>query len=191
MNKIKLTLLALLLLPLMQVAAISDQDVIQTALTLHSQGLGEQEIAKELLRRGATIDQLQRISEQVGASHQSSGAQPVNVVAVSSDGSTRHNNGEVTTVVNANGSKSGVFGQDIFRTQNAFLPNANQPTPINYTLGAGDEVIIDYGDNNFLINIGILMGDYITKSIDGLPRDLWVSFQWMIFIFEQFAYRFL
>lgn len=143
MNKIKLTLLALLLLPIMQVAAISDQDVIQTALTLHSQGMGEQEIAKELLRRGATIDQLQRISEQVGASRQSFGAQPVNVVSVSSDAGSRHNNGEVTTVVNANASKSGVFGQDIFRTQNAFLPNANQPTPINYTLGAGDEVIID------------------------------------------------
>ena len=144
MNKIKLTLLALLLLPLMQVAAISDQDVIQTAMTLYSQGMGEQEIAKELLRRGATIDQLQRISEQVGDSRQSAGTQSVNVVNVSSDAGMRQNNGEVTIVVDANASKSGVFGHDIFRTQSAsFLPNANQPTPMNYTLGAGDEVIID------------------------------------------------
>lgn len=144
MNKIKLTLLALLLLPIMQVAAISDQEVIQTAMTLYSQGMGEQEIAKELLRRGATIDQLQRISEQVGDSRQSTGASSVNVVSASSDAGMRHNNGEATVVVHSQGAKSGVFGMDIFRSQSAsFQPATNQATPVNYTLGAGDEVIID------------------------------------------------
>jgi protein involved in polysaccharide export with SLBB domain len=36
---------------------------------------------------------------------------------------------------------SGVFGQNIFR--NTFNPNANIPTPIDYRLGPGDEVIIN------------------------------------------------
>lgn len=37
-----------------------------------------------------------------------------------------------------------IFGHDIFNKQNlTFEPNSNMPTPANYTLGAGDQVIID------------------------------------------------
>lgn len=155
MIKIKLTLLALLLLPLMQVAAITDQEVIQTALTLHSQGMGEQEIAKELLRNGATIEQLQRISQQVSQAQQS-GGHSVSTTSGNSGSSLRQDNGEVSPETTAHATqvvqnmfrqqedKTMVFGQNIFRTPNAkFQPNMNQATPKNYTLSAGDEVIID------------------------------------------------
>lgn len=37
-----------------------------------------------------------------------------------------------------------IFGHDIFNKQNlTFEPNTNMPTPASYTLGAGDQVIID------------------------------------------------
>ena len=37
-----------------------------------------------------------------------------------------------------------VFGRNIFNTSNlTFEPSTNLPTPVNYRLGAGDEVIID------------------------------------------------
>ncbi len=37
-----------------------------------------------------------------------------------------------------------IFGHDIFNNENlTFEPNVNMPTPVNYILGAGDQVIID------------------------------------------------
>ena len=65
------TLLLLFLLPLMQVMAISDQEVLQNAITLSQQGLSEQDIAKQLIQNGATIEQLQRLSKQVSSMRQS------------------------------------------------------------------------------------------------------------------------
>ena len=39
MNNIRKTILWMLLLPMVQVMAITDQQVVQTALTLHQQGM--------------------------------------------------------------------------------------------------------------------------------------------------------
>lgn len=40
--------------------------------------------------------------------------------------------------------KLGVFGKEVFSSRNlTFAPNYNMPTPANYVLAAGDEVIID------------------------------------------------
>ena len=42
-----------------------------------------------------------------------------------------------------------VFGRNIFNTSNlTFEPSSNLPTPANYRLGAGDEIIIDIWGNN-------------------------------------------
>ena len=42
-----------------------------------------------------------------------------------------------------------VFGRNIFRQANlTFAPSANLPTPVNYVLGPGDEVIIDVWGTN-------------------------------------------
>lgn len=59
------------LLPLVYAMALTDQQVVQTALNLHAQGLTEMDIAKQLLKSGATVEQLQRLSQQMGAMQQS------------------------------------------------------------------------------------------------------------------------
>src|SRR5690554_800907 len=44
-----------------------------------------------------------------------------------------------------------VYGQSFFTSQNlTFAPNMNMPTPANYVLGAGDEVLIDIWGNSEL-----------------------------------------
>ena len=60
----RLLWIVLAILPLMQVLALTDQEIMQSAITLRMQGLADQEIAKELIRQGATIEQLQRVSSQ-------------------------------------------------------------------------------------------------------------------------------
>ena len=61
-----------------------------------------------------------------------------------------------------------IFGHEIFGTRDlTFTPNQNIATPANYTLGAGDEVIIDiWGANQTTIREVISPDGYI--SIDGL-----------------------
>ena len=182
MNKIRTTLLLMLLLPMVQVAAITDQQVVQTAVTLHSQGMSEQEIAKQLLREGATIEQLQRVSAQV------SKAQQQNANNAKTSGNTartgvRQDNGETAPAApsqaeqivqqmfdqtaETTGDASKVFGQDIFRSPDAkFQPNMNQATPKNYTLGAGDEVIINiYGAGQ--LNVQSTISPDGTITIEG------------------------
>lgn len=144
MNKIRTALVLMLLLPIMQVAAISDQQIIQKAVSLQSQGIGEQEIAKQLLLDGATPEQLQRVSNQLKQMQQAS-ANSANATGNATSSAIRKDNGETEPPKSApSKDASKVFGQDIFRSPDAkFQPNMNQATPKNYTLGPGDEIIID------------------------------------------------
>ena len=183
MNNIRKTILWMLLLPMVQVMAITDQQVVQTALTLHQQGMTEQDIAKQLLRDGATLEQLQRVSRQVNMMQQAGVSTQLPTTNVQTNGTQRQNNGEQTPASNDQAMmivqqmfgeqmpeeqpKLRVFGQDIFRTPDAqFQPNMNQATPKNYTLGAGDEVIIDiYGASQLHLTSTISPDGAIT--IDG------------------------
>ena len=183
MNKIRTILVSLLILPLMQVMAITDQQIVQTALTLHQQGMTEQDIAKQLLRDGATLEQLQRVSRQVNMMQQTGIGNQQAAVSNQQTGASRQNNGEQTPATNDQAMmivqqmfgeqmpeeqpKLRVFGQDIFRTPDAqFQPNMNQATPKNYTLGAGDEVIIDiYGASQLHLTSTVSPDGAIT--IDG------------------------
>ena len=183
MNNIRKTILWMLLLPMVQVMAITDQQVVQTALTLHQQGMTEQDIAKQLLRDGATLEQLQRVSRQVNMMQQAGVSTQLPTTNVQTNGTQRQNNGEQTPATNDQAMmivqqmfgeqmpeeqpKLRVFGQDIFRTPDAqFQPNMNQATPKNYTLGAGDEVIIDiYGASQLHLTSTVSPDGAIT--IDG------------------------
>ena len=181
MKKIRILLLGLLLMPVVCAMAITDQQVIQSALSLYQQGKSEQEIAQQLLRNGASLEQLQRVSRQVNMLQQTSAQQAS--VSGAQPSSQRKNNGETTPATNDQAlqlvqqmfgepmpekqEKLKVFGQDIFRTPDAqFQPNMNQATPKNYTLGAGDEVIIDiYGASQ--LNVRGTISPDGTVTIDG------------------------
>ena len=181
MNKTRTALLLMFLLPLVYAMALTDQQVVQTALNLHAQGLTEMDIAKQLLKSGATVEQLQRLNQQMSAMQQTMGDQ-TNPANLQNNG-LRQNNGEAlptndqtldftqpmfnAQLLSLEAQKSRVFGQDIFRTPDAqFQPNMNQATPKNYTLGAGDEVIIDiYGAGQ--LNIRSVISPDGTITIDG------------------------
>lgn len=170
MKKHLSTLLFLLLLPLMSIMAMSDQEVLQSALAMYNQGLSEQDIAKQLIRQGATIEQLQNLSNQVAAMNQ---PQPGSTVSATTVQSQRTDNSEARFVNIAQLALSNtqpehaVFGQDIFRSLDAkFTPNMNQATPKNYTLGPGDEVIINfYGAGQ--LNLRSTISPDGTITVDG------------------------
>jgi len=170
----RLLWIVLALLPMTELWALSDQQVLQHAKTLYEQGLSEQEIAKRLIQQGATVEQLQRMATQGPTAQVSS----VKSTTTATSSTQRTNNGDMMPggmysdmntlkMMERTYKPSLVFGQDIFRSPDGqFAPSMNQATPKNYTLGAGDEVIIDfYGAGQ--LNLRKTISPDGTITIDG------------------------
>lgn len=132
-------------------AQMSDTQIVEYVKTQSSRGVDKKQIAKELTARGATMEQLQRLRSQ----YEQQQAQSV-VAATEATDRQRVSNGEAPVAAPAP-SHSHIFGHDIFRTENlTFAPDMNIPTPADYTLGAGDEVIIDiYGSSQLNLSCTI------------------------------------
>lgn len=132
--------------------AMTDKEVMATTIQLYQQGMDEMTIAKTLIKQGASVEQLQRIKSQLETEMKEKGSNGV-TKAQNAQTNGRTNNGESAILVRQEREnmqpREGklIFGQDIFRKEEmSFEPLMNVPTPANYTLGAGDEVIIDiYG----------------------------------------------
>lgn len=141
-------------------AQMSDDAVIAYVKSGMATGKAQTDMAKELAASGVTKAQAERIKakyEQDQASQESA----AKVAGVQerqrrvSDGPLSTETGDVDAVsveLAAPGAKN-VFGRSIFRAGNlTFAPSSNLPTPENYVLGPGDEVIIDiWGANQATI----------------------------------------
>ena len=137
-------------------AQMSDDAVIAYVENGMATGKSQKDMAKELAARGVTQEQAERIKARYEQS-QASQATASRVAGVQerqrrmSDGALETEAGDmdaVSTEIAAPGAKN-VFGRDIFRNDIlTFAPSANLPTPVNYVLGPGDEVIIDIWGTN-------------------------------------------
>lgn len=137
-------------------AQMSDNDVIEYVKDGASRGKSQIDMAKELALRGVTKGQVERIKtmyeqEQAlqNSASKSAGVQEyqrsVNTSALETDTGDVN---EVSVEIASSGSKN-VFGRNIFTSRNlTFAPSSNLPTPVNYVLGPGDEVIIDIWGTN-------------------------------------------
>ena len=128
-------------------AQMSDQQVVQEVQRLEEAGMSQQQIFIELNRRGVSTAQLQRIRDRQDITgtddlvefHRHEGFRDdadAPVITVQ------------TPVINP---EDRVFGQHFFSAGHlTFAPNMNMPTPANYVLGAGDEIIIDVWGHSVL-----------------------------------------
>ena len=137
-------------------AQMSDDAVVEYVKNGMASGKSQNDMAKELLARGVTQTQAERIKAKY-EQEQASQTAAARVAGVQerqrrvNDGPLETEAGDMDAVsieVAAPGAKT-VFGRDIFRNGNlTFAPSSNLPTPVNYVLGPGDEVIIDIWGNN-------------------------------------------
>ena len=156
MKRISFIFIILLFAKSVIFAQISDSQVIDYIKQEIVKGTSQQQIATNLILKGVTRSQFERIKNQLGQTQ-------TQTPEVNSDKSSatllreRMTNSQdslnagdldllsidiqsVDTTKNANE----VFGQNIFNARNlTFIPNINIPTPVDYRLGPGDEVIID------------------------------------------------
>lgn len=142
-------------------AQMSDEAVVNYALTAKQAGKSDQQIGKELLAKGVTAEQAERLKKKYEASQRSETA--VADQSIAGQRRERQQSSQETLTAGSMDVVSStvsdptegamnprtVFGRNIFRgSALTFEPNENQATPENYRLGPGDEIIIDiWGEN--------------------------------------------
>lgn len=141
-------------------AQMSDEAVVRYAMEAKQSGKSDQQIGRELLAKGVTPQQAERLKRQYeagmgktnsmtdsrGTGQSRSRLSVQDSLAV---GMPDGMNLPTTDSVARFSSVPEVYGRNIFRgSALTFEPNENQATPENYRLGPGDEVIIDiWGEN--------------------------------------------
>ncbi|WP_301025150.1 SLBB domain-containing protein [Muribaculum sp.] len=137
-------------------AAMTDQQVIDYIKQQTAAGKSNQQIGKELMAKGVTPEQAQRIKEKF-ESQQNSETSPTTQSISQAKAERRHNvnndiasesmidiGREVNEGANGQVSSRQIYGHKVFNSRAlTFEPSENIATPQNYRLGPGDEVIID------------------------------------------------
>lgn len=155
-------------------AQMSDQQVIQEVQKYRNSGMSQEQILQNLSRRGVTREQFQRLRQQF----ENQGGEEIDnsvesnydpAVAAGRTSSEIPYNLPVANVDTIS-AQNRIFGQDFFSRGNlTFAPNMNMPTPANYVLGPGDEVIIDvWGNSELNVRYTIAPDGHIT--VPGLGR---------------------
>lgn len=142
-------------------AQMTDDAVIEYVKEGMANGKSQNDLLKELMASGVTMEQAQRIKKMVESENQGTNlmigrvdemdrrrrnapgvAQLPAVEMQEQAGGGEVSEGELNE-------KKEIFGHNIFSNRRlSFAPSLNIPTPLNYRLGAGDEVIIDVWGSN-------------------------------------------
>lgn len=142
-------------------AQMTDDAVIEYVKEGMANGKSQNDLLKELMASGVTMEQAQRIKKMVESENQ--GTNPLMGRVDEMDRRRRNAPGvaqlpavEMQEQVDGEEVPDGeltekkeIFGHNIFSNRRlSFAPSLNIPTPLNYRLGAGDEVIIDVWGSN-------------------------------------------
>jgi protein involved in polysaccharide export with SLBB domain len=171
-KRFRLTGLLLLFITGSLFAQMSDQQIIDELRRYQSSGMSQEQIAAEMVKKGVTTSQMQRLRDQyMGQEAISTGALKSNN---SLDGDVLRGEAgfeeAATATEGAVEPGERIYGQNLFSSQNlTFAPNMNMPTPANYILGAGDQIIIDvWGDSELNVQYTIAPDGHIT--VPGIGR---------------------
>ena len=153
-------------------AQMSDDQVVREAQRYQESGMSESQIFQELSRKGVTAVQFQRIRTKLsqqgaqGGSSSRSTTSTVDNSRVDSFNPDMYQQPSQVNPMDTIPAYNRVFGYDFFKqTELTFAPNMNMPTPSNYVLGPGDEVLIDiWGDSELSVKSTVSPDGYITAS---------------------------
>jgi protein involved in polysaccharide export with SLBB domain len=128
--------------------SMSDDQVVQYVKTAHESGKTQKEITLDLLKRGVTKEQVVRIQQKYQTQQASTHAvatEQTRLRSIEEEHSDPTNPIPLTSAAPARvESSTQIFGHNLFNNPRlTFEPSNNQPTPPNYRLGPGDEVVID------------------------------------------------
>ncbi|MBO7119865.1 MAG: SLBB domain-containing protein [Bacteroidaceae bacterium] len=176
-TKILFLLLLLALPPLFGSGAMAQSmtdDQVLSFITRETQnGASQSSIATQLISKGVTMTQLQRVkrkaermkAEEQAAENAASRQEEVGIVEDSKPTDEDAAGQDLTEKMDDRNAKK-VFGRNIFSSQNlTFAPSQNIATPANYVLGAGDDVTINiWGASQQTLQQTISPDGYIVVS---------------------------
>ena len=155
MKRALLTLSAILF-SLQLFAQLPDEQVIEFIKQSYAKGLGQTEITAELMSRGVTMQQLQRLRStnnipgQISSAAETDGRLRTDPLGHQTSVIDHSPAGKIHTAGSDRAGAAQIFGHNVFSGKElTFEPSLNVATPENYLLGPGDEVIIDiWGDSD-------------------------------------------
>lgn len=146
-------------------AQMTDEQIIEYVRSAQNAGKSEQQISRELLVRGVRVGQIQQLRARLGvvadagsADRSDAAQQAATRLRDGGDGDLdsqspdefvageAYGESPVTPLEDVAAAKDfkSIYGHQIFNSPAlSFEPNNNLPTPGNYKLGPGDEVVID------------------------------------------------
>ena len=154
--KLRHLILSLLAVCSLSAWAMTDNEVIEYIKKQTAAGKTEQQIGKELMARGVTPEQAERIKTLYNSRQ---GSEP-NVTSMSIDATRTERRNDASTEIaeesfdkinqevdkegNETVSARNIYGHNVFNSRAlTFEPSENLATPQNYRLGPGDEIVID------------------------------------------------
>ena len=139
--------LSLLTSSIANAQAMSDDAVVEYVKSGVRQGKSQQQLYKELMLKGVTTTQLQRIKDKYEQEkNQSAANKGTNNVDTQRVNPEEAEDKAPAQSGNMRQAAPGiqVFGRDIFQNSNlTFEPSMNIATPVNYRLGPGDQIVIE------------------------------------------------
>lgn len=163
-----------LLVAVVAYGQLSDQQVISEVKRLQATGASQQQMLMELAAKGVTREQAERIQAQ----YQGYGTDNEQSFGDMESSRSRREMFEPSDYFgplqdttfgfrrDTLPPKPQIFGRNLFSTRDlSFEPSMNLPTPENYQLGAGDEVIIDiWGNSELTVRQEISPDGYINVT---------------------------
>ena len=173
--------------------SMTDDQVLKEAVAAKKQGLSETDIASRLLKKGATMAQIQKMRRQYAGQITKQGldSNVDNAISNVQDRMRTNHESNDNDIVTHEGADAPtyvapvepaatmgkkVFGRDIFNNKAlTFEPQMNIATPQNYVVGPGDQIIIDvYGDTQKSVQLqvspdgDVVVPDYGPIRVSGL-----------------------
>jgi protein involved in polysaccharide export with SLBB domain len=159
-------------------AQTNTQQGTQGAEGVQGSGMTQERAIQELQKRGYTPQQIQQLQQQYQNQLESGKSSPVESNYDPEEATEREvPDAEETSSIDENLARGErlpqyerIYGQDLFARGNlTFAPNMNMPTPRNYVLGPGDEILIDiWGNSELNLRYKIVPDGHIT--VPGLGR---------------------
>lgn len=136
-------------------AQMTDGQVTDYVKSSLSAGKSQSQIGKELLARGVTEKQVERIKARYEANQaegtsvtsdavdRSLGQRTQSATSIVTEGATVEDAAQIVQSGSGRNANT-IFGHNVFNSRAlSFEPNENLPTPENYKLGPGDEVVVE------------------------------------------------
>lgn len=140
-----------------KVEQLSDEQVLRMITEAEKRGLSDDQLLQSLGQRGMAAGEQQKLRNRITTVRQQKlqGTRATDVVQPTDNSDRTVNEGEIlydtveTEAEQEEASAGRIFGAELFRNNNlTFTPNLNIPTPKNYVIGTGDQLLLDLtGDN--------------------------------------------